>query len=248
MRQLLFLLILSIHCLPGFAAVAPKDQWKKANSFYQQKQYDSAAYYYEQLTALQPQDAEVYYNLGNAYYRLNQVGPAVLNYERALHIRPSYKEAEDNLALTQSRITNRISPIPDIFFLNWWHSITTASLAGTWAGISLLLFLIVISMLIAGRFNKMPTIPVQLYVAIGIIWLITLSFAFAAAGNKADSCKGVVMSMDAPMFAAPKQSKPQNVVPEGTTVELLNENNGWVEIKLPDGRAGWMERELLAKI
>src|ERR1044071_4582958 len=51
--------------------------WQKGNSYYAQKQYDSAAVYFEKLAAENPGNAVVYYNLGNAYYRLNQVGPAV---------------------------------------------------------------------------------------------------------------------------------------------------------------------------
>jgi hypothetical protein len=248
MRRLLFLLVLSIHCFVGFAAVSYKDQWAKANNFYKQKAYDSAAYYYEQVAALHSQEAEVYYNLGNTYYRLNQIGPAVLNYERALHIRPSYKEAEDNLALTQSRIVNRIAPIQEIFFLNWWYNISAGHLAGTWAMISLMIFIVAIGLLIAKKFNKIPTLPVQVYLALGIVWIILLSFAIAASGNKADSGKAVVMETDVPMYTAPNQSKAQNMVPEGTTVELLGKKSTWAEVKLPDGRTGWVERRSLAKI
>src|SRR5581483_6057858 len=100
--------------LHGLAAGNYSTQWQKGTAFYQQMQYDSAAYYFEQVAALKPQNAEVYYNLGNTYYRLNKIALAVLNYQRALHINPDYKEAKDNLALTESRISNHIQPASDI--------------------------------------------------------------------------------------------------------------------------------------
>src|SRR4051812_15187191 len=106
MKNLACLLVLTILYIHAGAAPSYSAQWEKAGNFYSNKQYDSAAYYYEQIAALKPRNAAVYYNLGNSYYRLNLIGPAVLNYERALHIDPSYKEAQDNLSLTQSRITN----------------------------------------------------------------------------------------------------------------------------------------------
>src|SRR4051812_17230234 len=95
-------------------------QWKRGVAFYEQKEYDSAVYYFEQLAAMKPKDAVVYYNLGNTYYRLNRIAPAVLNYERALKVDPGYKDAKDNLALTQNRIPNRIAEAEDIFFVKWW--------------------------------------------------------------------------------------------------------------------------------
>ena len=98
--------------------------WKKATSFYLQKQYDSAANYFELIAASKPQNAELYYNLGNVYYRMNRIAPAVLNYERALRINPSYTEAQDNLAITHARINNHTLPADDIFFVEWWKSIT----------------------------------------------------------------------------------------------------------------------------
>jgi len=37
-----------------------------------------------------------------------------------------------------------------------------------------------------------------------------------------------------------------STVPAGTTVELLDEQNGWQHVQLPDGRTGWVWHEHLA--
>src|SRR5579875_3894304 len=122
----LTIIILTILCtdLKSFAADTYNNLWQKGNNYYQQKQYDSASYYYEQIAVRQPQNADVYYNLGNTYYKLNNIGLAVLNYRRALRINPDFKEAKDNLFLTESRINNRIPYSGDIFFIKWWKSLT----------------------------------------------------------------------------------------------------------------------------
>ncbi len=112
----------AMHCLAATDNYA--FDWQKGNSFYQQRQYDSAAWYYEQISAAKPGNAEVYYNLGNTYYRLNKINYAVLNYERALRLNPDYAEAKDNLLLAQSRITNHIQSAGDIFFISWWQATT----------------------------------------------------------------------------------------------------------------------------
>lgn len=248
MRYLLVLLVAFFACFQTNAAGTENLYWKKANLFYEQKQYDSAAFYYEQIVRLQPHDAHVYYNLGNAYYRLNLVGPAVLNYEKALHARPSYKEAADNLALTQSRISNRIQPIPEIFFVRWWHQLTCAGMAGVWAFVCAAIFLALIGLLIAQTLKKIRKVPSQLLVALGCINILVLVFAVSSATNMADSKRGVVMQNDAPIYSTPAQGKATNLVPEGTTVDITGDKAAWMEIKLPDGRTGWIEKSLVSRI
>lgn len=248
MNKLVALLILSIVCIKASAAPPYSAWWDKAGNFYKEKQYDSAAYYYEQIAALKPADAAVYYNLGNTYYRLNLVGPAVLNYERALHVDPSYKEAQDNLSLTQSRITNRIQGASDIFFVSWWHSLTAGHNAGIWAVLSLLLFLVILGLLLAKRMNKIASLPPQLTGILACIWLVALVLAFSSANHRQQSNLAVVMQNDAPFLTEPGQMKNQSLVPEGTTVKWRVVRSGWIEVTLPDGRNGWMRENLLTRI
>ena len=113
--SLLFTLLI-LSWLNGFADVPYNAWWQKANRFYQEKNYDSAAAYYTKLAKLNPENPEIFYNLGNTYYRLNKIGFAVLNYEKALKLKPDYRQAQDNLELTQSRISNRIQQSPPTFF------------------------------------------------------------------------------------------------------------------------------------
>jgi tetratricopeptide (TPR) repeat protein len=231
----------------GIASPDYNKAWQSANKFYEQKEYDSAAYYYEQLAAKQPEDAIVYYNLGNTYYRLNQIGPAVLNYERALRADPSNKEAKDNLILTQSRINNRIQSAPDIFFVQWWKALTHATNANMWAMVSLVTFLLLIGAILARRFKKLQ-FPPQVTVGIVFIYIVTLILAYFAAQNKKFSGYAVVMVADAPFTTGATDNKPVSLVPEGTKVKWKAGKAGEVMVTLPDGRSGWMRRKTLTII
>lgn len=222
--------------------------WQKGNSYYAQKQYDSAAIYFEKLVAEKPAKAEIYYNLGNSYYRLNQIGLAVLNYERALQLDPSNNVAKDNLALTQARISNRIQSSPDIFFVGWWKALTSGNKAGAWAIVSLAIFVALIGLLLARRFGKLQTMPTQVLGVTAAIWALCLVFAFFAAQRNADSGQAVVMQNDAPLYADPRVGKSQSLIPEGTTVRWEGATSGWVEVSLPDGRTGWMKQAQLERI
>ena len=239
--------ILLLYTLQLFAAPA-NDWWQKGNKFYTQKQYDSAAYYYEQLAAQKPNDAILYYNLGNTYYKLNEIGPAVLNYERALQLDPGNKDAEDNLILTQSRIASRIQGGEDIFFVRWWKSVTQVNNASMWSIISLLLFLILLGLLIGRRMGKLElSYHRQVNILLGILLLLSLILSYSSA-LRHESHAAVVMQQDAPLMNSRKSNKPQVLVPEGTTVKIEDEQDGYLEVTLPDGRKGWMQQGLVVKI
>ncbi|RYD57179.1 MAG: tetratricopeptide repeat protein [Sphingobacteriales bacterium] len=249
MRKLQVFIILLFASFSLFAADAPySNWWQQANNHYQKQQYDSAAAYYEKIASQNPDDAVVYYNLGNAYYRLNAIGPAVLNYERALHLDPGNKQAKDNLSLTQSRIGNRIQGAEDIFFVRWWKTITGADKANIWAVISLLVFLSWIGWLIASRLGKARRPDVRIQIALGTGLALLLIFSYTASMRRADSGHAVIMEPDAELMNAPRESKYQSLLPEGTTVRIEQAENNWVEIQLPDGRTGWIQKDKLTKI
>lgn len=251
MRNLFFvtaiLLLSAINCV---AEANYNYQWQKGNEFYGQKQYDSAAFYFEQIAALKPENAEVYYNLGNTYYRLNKIAPAILNYERAMRLNPDYKDAKDNLGLAQSRISNFIMPSGDIFFIRWWHSITEPIIAGFWAVAALITFTLAIAIIILKRFQKpiAGKIPVQLT---GFLWFICCCFlmlGFAAARNMEEHDTAVVMQNDVPLMNNEQKGKPLALIPEGTTVKVRGEKGSWTEVSLPDGRTGWLQQNTINKI
>lgn len=223
--------------------------WQKGNEYYKQKDYDSAAVFYQKIAAMQPGNAIIYYNLGNAYYRLNNIGEAVLNYERALKLEPSYKEASDNLTLAQSRINNRIPEVPQIFFVRWWNWATNGNLANSYAIVAAILFLTAIGYYIARQLKAIQyTAPSQLTIGFFVLCLVLLGMSLISAQKAVASNNAIVMQDGSPLMMQPKYGKSQSQVPEGTKVRICDEKPGWVEVTLPDGRIGWLENTSIVKI
>jgi tetratricopeptide (TPR) repeat protein len=244
-RLLVLTAILFLHT-SSFASPYSK-WWDEGNRFYKQKQYDSAAVYFEKIAALKPHDAEVYYNLGNTYYRLNEIGAAVLNYERALKIAPDHKQATDNLALTENRIAGQIPSVREIFFVRWWNAITPATSVTTWAVISLVFFLALITMGVLKVMGKVKLDGYRIYMLLGSIWIVTLTLSFSAASHDRDNA-AVIMLNGTNLMSDTKQGKSLLSIPEGTKVEIVEETPAMLQISLPDSRKGWVDRSSLTKI
>lgn len=234
---------------PSFANAPFNVWWQKANNHYQQKNYDSAIVYYQKITAYHPENAVVYYNLGNAYYKQNNIGHAVLNYARALRIDPNCKKAEDNLILTQNRITNRIQKHADIFFVKWWKAITRGNLSNIWSIISLMLFLITLLILALNRWRRIPEfIATKSAIFLSVVCVGTLILSYISANRKVNQNCAVVIQQDAIMKETASSAKTLSLIPEGTIIKIENIQNGWASIKLPDGREGWVNTSVFEKI
>jgi tetratricopeptide (TPR) repeat protein len=244
-RLLVITAILFLH-ITSFASPYSK-WWDDGNRFYKQKQYDSAAFYFEKIAAMKPADATVYYNLGNTYYRLNEIGNAVLNYERALKFNPSLKEAKDNLSLTQNRIPNRIAETEDIFFMRWWKAMASPAMTTVWSILSLTFFIAVIAISILKVLGAINFTTRKLQTILLSLWALTLILAYSSTRQKLEE-KAVIMQDNTPLMNGSKQGKSIGNIPEGTTVEINSETGVQTEITLPDGRSGWVDKSSLIKI
>lgn len=244
------LTILFLYASLGCVADVPYNiWWQRANKHFETKNYDSAAVYYEKLASLQPDNAEVFYNLGNAYYKLNNIGHAILNYERALMINPDYRQAQENLELTQSRIGNRIPQSQDIFFVSWWKTVTKANLSEIWSVTSLILFLLLLLTMLLRRWDKAPGwLQPWSYWLFATLFACTVTLAYFSAHRAEDRDRAVVLETDTPLRDGLKNEKTLVLIPEGTVLSIEHEQAGWANVKLPDGRSGWVRTQALERI
>jgi len=249
-RHLLLVVSLLFVSVATFASDDPATLWQRGNALYARKDYDSAAQCYEQIAASHPQNATLYYNLGNAYYRQNKVGLAVLNYERALAIKPDYKEAQDNLALTQNRMSGRLPSVGDIFFVQWWNNVTAGRKQLQWAILALVFFVAIVGSLAynATKGRKGFRLPSQAIGILAFCWLCLLVLAIASAQNSRNSSGAVVMQNDTPLMMSEQPGKPTAVLPEGTIVKVHGAHGDFVEVTIPDGRTGWVHQAFISKI
>lgn len=70
----------------------------------EQKEYDKVIEYYQQYLKLDPNNAIVHYNLGNAYYQKEEYNKAIESYLKAIKINPKDADAYNNLGVVYKDI------------------------------------------------------------------------------------------------------------------------------------------------
>jgi len=220
--------------------------WQRANTFYQQQQYDSAQNIYLRLLAQGVGNFSLYYNLGNTAYRLQQTDSAILFFEKSLLLHPRSEAARQNLALAQSRIVNPLPQAPVFFFTKWWNQLLTALRPNVWAWLSFGAFLICLALI---YFHKRKSIRyIGRWLSFSIVCLLLLlCIAYFSHSYSQDSGRAVVMGQHRELLEGPN-GKVITEVPRGTVIMIISQEEDYVRLRLPNGNEGWMPKDVLAKI
>lgn len=224
----------------------------RADSAYQQENYTEAITLYEQIAANGNEGAILFYNLGNAYYKSGENAKALLWYERALKLDPSDEDIQHNIAFVNRKIIDKIDAVPETLFAQWWQKVTDLMSERQWAVLSIigsfLLFLSIGAYLFARSGGLRTTGFVTFWISI-IVIVFSVIFANKQKEKATQHTEAIVMDLVVDAKNAPNASgKNLFVIHEGLKVQITNEMNGWVEIRLPNGEKGWIAQNSIEKI
>ena len=241
-----------------FAAQAHEDAyvdslWNDANAAYAEGRWDAAASGYEMISDMGLESAALYCNTGNAYAKSGNVPMAILYYERALKADPSYEDAAYNLELMNTRIQDRIDPVPEFFLKKWLSAISYIMNSDAWAIVSLVLLGLTLAMFLL--FLLAPSVAGRRTgFFIGLVLLVFMSFAlgFSISQKKTymNADKAIVMRPVVSVKSSPstESSKDLFILHEGTKVTVLDQVGTWNNISLADGRQGWLPASDMERI
>lgn len=238
------------HGLQGGTAL--QAQGLSADDAYRQGNYAEAVVLYEQQIADGYTSAELYYNLGNAYYRENQMAKSILNYRRALRLNPSMRDAKENLALAESRTTDRIAELPQLFIVRWVDTLCTQVSPRIWRIVWLVLLALQGVTVVCFRLGRDLSLR-KGALAGGLVLVVLLALASwlllrTTARYNAHS-EAVVMSPAISVKGSPEtQSVDKMILHEGTVVTVSESLSGWYKIILADGTTGWCQSEDIERI
>ena len=193
----------------------------------------------------QGESAEVYYNLGNSYYKSGDIARAILNYERALLLEPGNGDVRANLEIARAKTIDQVTPMPEIFFIGWFKSLINCLSIDAWAGWGIACFILFLACLCLFFYSKSVRQKKAGFFA-GMAWIVLaiLCNVFALQQKKAltERDKAIVLSPSVTVRSTPSESGTSLfILHEGHKVEIKDDTmREWKEIRLEDGKVGWL--------
>ena len=224
----------------------------EADSAYARGEYQQAIKDYEALLK-QGASADLYYNLGNAYYRTENITRAVLNYERALLLSPGDRDIRFNLQIAQSKTIDKIVPESEMFFFTWYKSLVNLMSVDGWARTSLVSLTLVIILLLVYLFSDRIWLrKIGFFGGVILLLLFVLSniFAWQQKQNLLFRKGAIVIAPSVTVKSTPANNGTDLfILHEGTKVMITDGSmKGWKEIRVADGKEGWIESKQLEEI
>ena len=241
-----------IICFSVVAASQPEDIMQKGNAYYREGDYDKAIEEYEKLVDEGFVGTSLFYNLGNANYRIGKIGYAILFYEKALELSPSDEDVKHNLDFAHLSTVDRIQPLPRFFLFDWWEALLGLFSINGWAYVVFVFYLLVI--LLAGAYSYSKTIKQQkIFFFSGIAGVFLLAFSISLLvikiNREATLKSGVIVEQAVTVkFSPDPQSTDAFIIHEGLKVNLEDQLDTWVKIRLADGKVGWIEQNYVEQI
>lgn len=221
--------------------------FEDGNTLYNEGKYGEAIDKYMAVLETGKHSSELYFNLGNAHYKLNNVASSIYYFEKALQLNPNDEDIKNNLAYANNMTIDAIDVVPEVGFSKVIKNTTNTFSFDTWAWVAVVLAILYVSLVLLYYFSyssgkKRVTFVMSIICLIGVC--VTLAFAFNKFQIDKRHNPAIVFAKESQVKTEPNlRSDEAFRLHEGTKVQVLDTVNNWKEIKLSDGKTGWISSE-----
>lgn len=239
----LCLLLAAAYCRP--AGATADSLWVQANTFYANGQYPDAVRIYAGIEATDNVSPALYFNMGNAYFKQNELANAILYYERALRLSPGDAAIAYNLEMARLRTLDRVDAAPEFFLFTWVRRLRQWAGADSWAALSLCLVagtLLCLSGFFFIRSARLRKLSFFMAVAGVLLAAGSITFAGFQRAEITRHDEAIIFPAVVTVKSAPDNTgKDLFILHEGAKVTIIDELSNWQNIRLRDGKEGWIE-------
>lgn len=219
-----------------------------ANQAYRDGRFEQAVELYETLRARGIINGDIFYNLGNAYLKSGKIGKALVNYRRAELFMPRNEDLLANIQYVLQHTIDKIEGRDSYYFPKsfcfWYSRLSIREL--------IIVFLIVHSgmwsIALVLLFKKLDYLSSVLYILIGAVTIFGLSAAVKAY-DIYNNPQGVVTATEMTVRSGTSNNDTALfALHEGTEFDWVEEGDGWVKLRLRDGKRGWAQKQTVEKV
>ena len=230
----------------------PDELWQIANTAYNAGNYALAEECYTRIVEQGLHSAALFYNLANAHFKQDELGKAMLYYNRALRLRPNDEDIRHNLEYAEQSTKDSIEEIPEFFLKTWIKSLRGALSCTAWSILSLIMLVAALVCgllyLLAQRLSLRKT-GFYLMTVTALLFVVTTAFAWSERNMLVERSEAIIMNSAVSIKSSPDRSATELfVLHEGTKVTIGETIDGWAEVRIADGRKGWIEQERIERI
>jgi len=241
MTLLIFALMLSSVC-----AVDAEGLMTQGNSFYEKGEFQSAINVYEKILATDRVSTTLHYNLGCAYFSEKDYGKAILQFEKAKDLSPRDPDVLHNLEYSRLFLKDRFDLPEPMPFVAWFKDIRQSLSLGELKFLEEIFFILLILGIVIYRLSSSDSlrrVVMSATLVIGIMFLVISGWLIDRAISL-DEQHAILLVDEAEVSSAPiPGSSTLFVIHEGTSAEILDATDAWYEIRLEDGKTGWIINE-----
>ena len=217
-----------------------------ANSDYANQEYNSAIKKYNLILSYNLESPELYYNLANSFFKINEIHQAIYYYEKALKIKPDFDDAKENLEICNLQLIDKIEEIPELMITSLYNNIINFLSLKNWIYLTLIFIWVSLIIFSYNSFVKKNKKSV-LYL---VIFSFFLFFITTKKYNQNINVKEAIIysSVINVMSAPSEQSTNLFSLHIGTKVRIEDQIENWVNIRIANGKKGWVLIENLKEI
>jgi tetratricopeptide (TPR) repeat protein len=221
--------------------------FEEGNTLYNNGKYAEAIEKYKIILETNNHSEALYFNLANAHYKLNHIAPSIYFYEKALQLAPNDQDIKNNLAFAKNMTIDAIEAIPNAGFSKLIKKLTDIMSFDNWAklAVSSVIIFVIIFLLYYFTYStfkkRLAFITSNVFLFLAVISLVIAFHKYNVA--KKDN-PAIIFAQETVIKSEPNnRSQELFRLHEGTKVQILDTVSQWKEIKLADGKTGWIENE-----
>jgi len=236
----------------GVRAEDPKILVSNANKAYADGMYAQAAELYKKVADDGYASPGLFFNLGNACFKMNDIPSAILWYERARKLSPGDEAINYNLNVANSKISDKIEPVPELFYKRWYTSVLELFSSDAWAWITVVLFLLTCAsgvLYVVSRPMFVRKTAFWAAAGLAVLFLLSCQLSWKSYSVLKNTREAIIMTPVVTVKSSPdEKSIDLFVLHEGSKVTLLDRIGKWYEIRIANGSVGWLPDDTMEQI